>query len=311
MQLLHRFVVIGDYHRGNVSTSSSHFVGVDDRTGPRIDTYNQSQQDELLLDKIQKVKEEPGGIDFIHFTGDVVNGNVGVQPNIDFKNQILDVIGLPYSISYGNHDHLTDQQWFDVYGQHRDHAFTVGDYGFIILNSSDESGARQVCRSEPFLKEKLQEYKNKKGVFFLSHVPRFAGGFRGDPITSPDNFGADSPECTEILDMLTNCDNLVCTIHGHFHEFNNILSYKGIPVIFGNHWASYGVNYRGVRIFEIYDDGSIYTRLDGFTATKVSGEWVYDYRERSYQNLRTKFIKPDSKKEVVQSKRGLFPPMRP
>ena len=304
--LLHRFIAIGDTHYGANSQSSEHYIGTDLRQGPSISPGSSNDRMDLLNDKIEKEKAGDG-LDFIIFIGDMVHGNTGLQSNVDFRNNFITPLDLPYYVAYGNHDYLNDAEWETAYGHKRDHAIEFGDYAMIIINTSDTSGGRSVCRSQEWLKSKLSEFKDKKGVFFVAHIPRKSGGFRGDPITSPANWGADAPDCPGIMKALVEQDNLICQISGHFHEYNNIITQDSIPVIFTNHWGQYGVDQYGVRIFEVYDDGSIYAKLDGFTATynQSQDEWDYEKKTSSYLQIPTKYTRRD--RVAIEGKRVFIP----
>lgn len=279
-----RFAVVGDTHYpSNGGSNFSPTVGEDLRQLPPPSPVSGVERLEMVVDRL--LKEKAGsGLDFFVHIGDVITTNRPEQDAIEAKG-IMDTVGLPYWVNYGNHDKLTETDWVEIFGHGRSHAFEWGDYGFIGLNSSNESGARGICIDEPYLINKLEEFKSKTGIFFFSHIPRYKGGFRGDPVTSPDNRGADSPDCTSIMHRLVACENLVCMIHGHFHEFNGVFSHRGIPVVFANHNAYYGLPYYGLTLFEVYDNGAVYALNDGFTGEKVGNEWVYTEAEKRRFNL--------------------------
>lgn len=291
--LLHRFIVVGDLH-GDSDASGSNFTpvsGADWRTVPSPSPSTGSGRMEMMRDRVLKEIND-NQVDFVYFIGDILTtGNGGLSAFQNIKSEYMSDFGVPIYASYGNHDRISNEDWEEVWGHSRDHEFSLGNYGFINLNSSNEAGARDICISQPFLETALEKHKGKAGVFFFSHIPRFKGGFRGDPVTSPQNYGADSPQCNDIMDLLADQDNLVCMVHGHFHEFNSVFMHRNIPVVFTGHMAYYGVNYYNLCIFEVYDDGSIYVFHDGFTGIKVDGAWQYTEQNKTFFNLKTKFKK--------------------
>lgn len=280
--LVHRFIVAGDLHYGNQNPSlHTELEGANFRDKDAPNPWQSDPRMELLFDKVKK--EETEETEFFLMIGDIVQVNT-VEAFEDFKDEYLSQLSIPYHAVYGNHDGLTDEQWAEVWGYGRDHAFEMGDYGMIILNSSDTNGARAICIGHTFLQQKLDEFKDKKGVFIFSHIPRFEGSFRNDPITDPVG-GTDSPDCKDIMETVEKADNVVCMVHGHFHHYNTVMSERGIPIVFAPHFAHYGINYYGIRTFEIYDDGSVYSILDGFEGEKVDGEWGYTQRTMRIDNL--------------------------
>lgn len=286
-ELVTRFVTIGDTHGYQTNQGfrygATPVVGVDDRDGGSPPPKQSKHLRDMFHDRFRRWEAKPGGVDFFIHTGDVINSD---DPG-DF-HEFYDKWFAPLDIEdyfcVGNHDHVTqDEVWSSIFGHGLSHAFERNGYGYILLNS----GKRQDCLDQSFLREALSRFGDLHGVFFVSHVPRFAGEFRGDAITSPG--GTDSPSCPEIMEMLVQQDNLICCLHGHFHEFNNVMMHNGIPIVFTNHWGGYGVNYYGLRIFEVYDDGSVYTFLDGF-AGEIEGDTIsYEEHEKRYFNLCTKF----------------------
>lgn len=163
------------------------------------------------------------------------------------KKEIEHATGVPMYAGYGNHDQVTDAEWLRVFGHRRSHAFSAGDFGHIILQTSDETGARQLCIGEHFLKTKLAEFADKKGVFVYAHIPRY-GDIRPDT-------KYDSPDCVEIMRILQQASNLYGVFHSHFHEEDRMFKKQGINVLFTGHFAHYGLNYYGCRIVEIQKDG--------------------------------------------------------
>lgn len=239
-----RFIVIGDMHKDYPNTSSTDVAGVDKRTGPPtkpvafIDRFN------LLLNHLRKEKEEYG-LDFIVFNGDLIHSTYvhKVPPLREIKDAITSRLHVPCYAAYGNHDRATDEQWQRVFGHTRHYFFSCGNYGFIILNTSDTDGSRDICEGEDFLAHALNTLRDQTGVFVFSHIPRYSG------IRAEKQY--DSPQCQAILDLLKQHHNIVAVIHSHFHEEDRMLRKQGVNYWFTGHSAHYGLNYYGCRVIDI------------------------------------------------------------
>lgn len=283
---IHRFAILGDTHATRDNTSSTDTVGVDNRSGPPTEPSKAAERMDFFRDSILR-EHAHRGLDFVIHIGDIVHSGDSVSEHAAFRSSVFDTLPMPWYVTYGNHDRISEEEWQRVYGQPRDYAFVVGSYGFVILNSSDTDGSYTVCVSQDFLAKSLSELSDCKGVFFVSHVPRFAG-FRPDAVL--ETSGADSPDCRDIMEMLANAGNLICCIHGHWHWINNIMMFRAIPMVFVSHFAHFGTDYYGLRIIEIYDDGSVYTYLQGFTGERRDGTWHYHIRTQQYFNLTTHYL---------------------
>lgn len=248
--VIQRFIVIGDLHMQMPNTSSTDTSGIDDRTGPPLKPEGFPDRFALLLRHLRKEKQH-GGLDFVICNGDLVHSNSEdpAASLMAIKKEIEQAAGAPLYAGYGNHDRLSDEAWLHVFGHRRNYAFSAGDYGHIILQTSDETGKRQVCPGEAFLQENLNRFADKKGVFVYAHIPRY-GGIR--PGTKYD-----APECKGMMDVLRAAPNLCGVFHSHFHEEDRLFRKQGINILFTGHVAHYGLNYYGCRTVEIRKDGTL------------------------------------------------------
>lgn len=256
-QIVQRFIVVGDIHAKLTNHSSTDTSGVDVRTGPIVEPKLFVDRFDLLLNNL--VKETCNRLDFVLFNGDLIH--TSKEPTVPRLNEIKDLyhakVSVPMYASVGNHDLATDEEWIEAIGHSRTHAFEIGDYAYIIIRSSDENGARQLCLDEEFLAQKLIEFESKKGVFVFSHIPRYAG-------VRPGTKG-DSPDCPAILTLLQNQKNLKLVFHSHFHEEDRTFLKDGVNYAFSGHVAMYGLDYYGYRIVDIYKDGTVKTTMMDMT----------------------------------------------
>lgn len=254
------------------SVSDTHF-GLNDHRYPIDGLYQNRMQ--LVIDNLIREKKNRG-LDFFIGNGDIVHSestDFG-SPNemlIEVLDNYFDNVGVPYYITAGNHDRINDNDWIDIVGEHRHTSFEFGDFGFIVADSSDTSGSRQICLNDTFIENKLNEFSDKKGVFFFSHIPRFRSDFHPEE-------NAKSPQCEHIMELIGETDNVILMSSGHFHEWDNIVTNTGIdvPLFFNGHVSNYGVNYYGYRIFEVYEDKVITKQFD-MTNQIVVNEHTINY----------------------------------
>ena len=256
-EIVQRFIVVGDIHAKLTNHSSTDTSGVDVRIGPIVEPKLFVDRFDLLLNNL--VKEECNRLDFVLFNGDLIH--TSKEPTVPRLKEIKDLyhakVSVPMYASVGNHDLATDQEWIEAIGHSRTHAFEIGDYGYVIIRSSDEDGARQICLDEEFLKQKLIEFERKKGVFVFSHIPRYDG-------VRPGTKG-DSPNCADILTLFQNQENLKLVFHSHFHEEDRTFLKDGVNYAFSGHVAMYGLDYYGYRIVDIFKDGAVRTTMIDMT----------------------------------------------
>ena len=265
-KIIQRFIVVGDIHANLPNTDSTDKSGVYDRTGPFTVPKLFVDRFDLLLNNL--VKEERNQLDFVLFNGDLIHSiDKPILPRLkEVKESYRAKVKAPMYASVGNHDRATDEEWKEAIGHNRAHAFEKGEYGYIILRSSDEKGARVICLDKEFLEEKLIEFESKKGVFVFSHIPRYTG-----------NAGKnDSPECTDILTLFQNQENLKLVFHSHFHFEDRAFLKDGVNYVFSGHVAIYGLDYYGYRIVEIYEDGTVKTTMMDMTRGVVRNELIIE-----------------------------------
>ena len=251
-----------------VSFSDSHY-GINDSSRGNDGLYQNRMQ--LIIDNI--VAEREGkGLDFVLANGDIVHSSSADFPNseammIEVINDYFSQLNLPIYSTAGNHDWINTDKWNDLFGHHRSHAFEHKDFGFIVADSSDLTGARQICIDEGFVEDKVIEYADKKGIFFVSHIPRFSGGF-----STPDR---DSPDCDRINTALENADNVILSTHGHFHHEDNKIN-RNVPAFFEGHISDYGVNYYGYRVYEVFED-RVKTYMWDMTNQRIVNEHTINF----------------------------------
>ena len=90
-------------------------------------------------------------------------------------------------------------------------------------------------------------------------LPRSLPSFGGCHI-NPVKLTTHAVDCPELLELLKKYPNVRAVFNGHDHDEENIKTKDNIPFVFDAHFGgSWGTNYRGYRIVELYNDNSIAT----------------------------------------------------
>lgn len=255
-----------------ITVSDTHFGINDNNIAPTTEMGKYQNRMQLVIDNIID-EEQSNGLDFLIGNGDIVHSSSSDYSNSEEMLEVVlsdyfSQINIPYYLTPGNHDLIDNSTWYNLVGRNRSTAFEYGDFGFILLDSSDTDGARQKCLDESFLNDKLNEYSDKKGVFFVSHVPRYDGNFHAEEY-------AKSPDCDPIMQALINAKNVILMQSGHFHRLDSKDVQTDVPLYFGGHVSNYGVKYYGYRTFDVYEEKVVTKQWDLINQRIVNQDIVY------------------------------------
>lgn len=184
-------------------------------------------------------------LDAVIFNGDIVHDDPKVMPD---ARKALDRFIPPYFPSRGNHDKVTPETWQEIWGRPLDYSFELKEVGIVVADTSNEKG-EYLSPNLTWLKSELEKHREKKHVFLVLHIPQAKWTPNG--IDTPDFFK-----------LVNSTPNLRAVFHGHEHDRDGIFMPKDIPFFFDSHiGGNWGTAYRGFRVVELMDDGSILTYI--------------------------------------------------
>jgi 3',5'-cyclic-AMP phosphodiesterase len=200
-------------------------------------------------------------IAFSVFNGDLINDKGQFLPTVKAH---FDRLKQPFYPTRGNHDMVTLDFWEQTFGIPTNYAFEQGDFGFILLDNSNEKG-EYICPDANWMAQQIKSMSNKKGIFLFMHI-------------SPRKWTKYGIDCPEILDLIEKTPNVKAVFHGHDHdEDNQKIKVAGKPHFWDGHFGgNWGTAYRGYRILEIKKNGRFVT----YQWNPEKGERVNMYRGR-------------------------------
>lgn len=220
-----RFIVASDGHYGQAQTASDQFFET------FVEKANQFHKKNL--------------VDFCVVNGDIIHDKKDFL--IKAKNKI-DVLNMPYYVTKGNHDMVSDAYWKEVWKIPVNHFITVKGNALILATTSNEKGD-YLSPDLNWMKERLEESKAYKNVFIFIHIPQ--AKWTANAIDTPPFF-----------ELLKNYTNVRSVFHGHEHDQDGVRMHNGVPFLFDAHFGgNWGTPYKGFRVVEVLKDNSIITYI--------------------------------------------------
>jgi 3',5'-cyclic-AMP phosphodiesterase len=187
--------------------------------------------------------ERKNRLDFALFNGDLIHDNPDLLPEI---KPYFERLQCPYYVNRGNHDRASHQLWEETCGYPTNHDFTMGEYAFILADTSNEKGDF-LCPDADWLSSRLQHYADKKYTFVFLHI-------------TPDKWTEYGVDCPQVRESFARFPNVAAIFHGHDHDQDDVKMAGGKHYFFdGRFGGNWGVDYIGYRIVEINSDGTLFT----------------------------------------------------
>ena len=220
-----RFIVASDGHYGQAKTD---FNGMHDVLVNQVNVFSSNQK-----------------VDFCVINGDLFHDKPEFLPLVKQK---LDGIKIPYFVTKGNHDLVTDQQWAEVWKMPTNHSVVIKDNAILLGNTSNIKG-EYISPDLEWMKASLDQSKKHKNAFIFLHIPQI----------NWDKNCVDNPKLT---DMFKAYPNIKAVFHGHIHSLDEVRHHEGIPYLFDAHFGgNWGTPYKGFRVVEVMKDNSVLTYM--------------------------------------------------
>ena len=224
-KVLLRFVVASDAHYGQPNTLFDELI---EKLTLQINAFH---------------KENP--LDFCMINGDIIHNEKKFLP---LAKQKLDALTMPYYVTRGNHDMVSEYYWNEVWNTPLNQDIIIKKQAFILGDTSNEKGD-YLSPDLGWLQSKLEEHKKRKHVFMFLHIPQ----------TKNTANGIDTPAFFELIQKYP---NIKAVFHGHEHDQDGVSMNSGIPFLFDSHiGGNWGTAYKGFRVVELLSNDSMITYM--------------------------------------------------
>ncbi|WP_341225739.1 metallophosphoesterase [uncultured Arcticibacterium sp.] len=182
---------------------------------------------------------------FCVLNGDLIHDEPHLMPLVKAKADMLD---LPYYVTKGNHDKISDTEWENIWGMPVNFSFEEKGSAFLFATTSDEEGT-YLSPDLTWMRNQLDAFTKVKNVFIFIHIPQA-------------KWTANGIETPEFFLLLRDYPNIKAVFHGHEHDQDGVRMHNGVPFIFDSHiGGSWGTDYKGFRVVEVLKDNSIVTYM--------------------------------------------------
>jgi hypothetical protein len=220
-----RFVVASDGHYGQPGTDYENYFS------------------EVVKRINEEHKKNPFAFGVIN--GDIIHDD---KKHFPAAKQALDKLQVAYYVSQGNHDHVSAQEWENIWNMPVNLDFSIRSTTILIGTSSNEKGD-YLCPDIAWFKQKLSEHKSQKNIFIFVHI-------------NPGKLTRHAVDCPELFELFATHKNIRAVFNGHDHDEEGIKSKNGIPFIFDAHFGgNWGTAYRGFRVVELLNNNSLVTYI--------------------------------------------------
>jgi DNA repair exonuclease SbcCD nuclease subunit len=220
-----RFVVASDSHYGQPKTD---FDGMIEKIIGQINSFHHDNP-----------------LDFCVINGDIIHNE---KPLMPLAKKQIEKLTMPWYVTRGNHDMVSTDYWKEVWGTPVNHDVVIKKKGIILGDTSNEEG-KYLSPDLVWLKQTLDKHQQHKQVFLFLHIPQAKWTANG----------IDTPAFFELIKQYP---NLKAVFHGHEHDQDGVKMSNDIPFFFDSHiGGSWGTAYKGFRVVELMDDGSLVTYM--------------------------------------------------
>jgi DNA repair exonuclease SbcCD nuclease subunit len=220
-----RFVVASDGHYGQPETEFDNFFT-------------------KVVNSINK-EHQATPFEFCVINGDIIHNEK--QLLLAAKEKI-DRLAMPYYVTKGNHDMVSDDYWNETWKMPVNHAVVIKKTAIILATTSNEKG-EYLAPDLNWMKEKLDESRHLKNVFIFIHIPQ-------------TKWTKNAIETPAFFELLKKYSNIKAVFHGHEHDQDGVKEKDNVPYLFDAHFGgNWGTGYKGFRVVELYNDNTVATYI--------------------------------------------------
>lgn len=220
-----RFVVASDAHYGQEKTTFEEYM---QRSIQQINQFHQKSK-----------------LDFCVINGDVIHNDKKWLP---IAKAEMDAFQMPYYVTRGNHDMVTPEYWQEVFKAPLNQVVETKQATLILGDTSNEKG-EYLSPDLVWLKASLDQVNSSKPIFIFLHIPQ-------------KDWTKHAIQNKPFFDLISNYPTIKAVFHGHEHDQDGVKMYEKIPFLFDAHiGGSWGTEYRGFRVGELLNDGTLLTYM--------------------------------------------------
>ncbi|MEO7767648.1 MAG: metallophosphoesterase, partial [Ferruginibacter sp.] len=227
---------------GNLRVKLRFVIASDGHYGLKDTAY-----EEYFETVVKRINEEHdrNPFKFCMINGDIIHDDPKHFPAAKIA---LDKLKPRYYVSQGNHDHVTAEEWKSTWGMPVNLDFAIGKDAFIIATTSNEKGT-YLCPDTDWIETQLDKHQHRQHVFIFLHI-------------NPGKQTKNAVDCPALFEIFSKHKNIRAVFNGHDHDEDGVKIKNDIPFIFDAHFGgNWGTAYRGFRIVELREDGSLLTYI--------------------------------------------------
>ena len=220
-----RFIVASDAHYGQPNTLYDQMM---ETATQHINLFHQNNP-----------------LDFCVINGDIIHNEKKFLPLAKAK---LDALTMPYYVTRGNHDMVTDEFWNQTWATPLNHSVIFKNNTLILGDTSNEQGL-YVSPDLVWLESMLEANRGQKNIFLFLHIPQAKWTANG----------IDTPA---VFELINKYPNVKAVFHGHEHDQDGVRMVGKVPFLFDAHiGGNWGTAYKGFRVVEVLKDNTMLTYM--------------------------------------------------
>ncbi len=209
---------------------------------------------DTMIKQINRFHEN-SPLDFCVLNGDLIHNEKAFMPLV---KQQTDKLKVPYFVSRGNHDQVSDAEWKAVWNVNLNHQHVIKQTPILIGDTSNENGD-YLSADIPWFTQQLEAHKDSPHVFIFLHIPQ--AKWTKNAVDTPAFFT-----------LIRQYPNVRAVFHGHEHDQDGVYMDGKLPFFFDSHvGGDWGLDYKGFRVVELLDDGTLITYM--MNPVEKRNEW--------------------------------------